>query len=291
MRVIPGNAQAIGQRTEQQDAFGFSDVDNTDLTRRIGVLAVLADGMGGLAHGGEASRLAVRTFLAEYEATVLCGADLSEALDQSLRRADAAVVEFAEQRGEPGNVGCTLVALTIHEHHLHWRSVGDSRLYLWRRPGLTRLTEDHDYGRLLDQEVAAGRLDAGTAARDPARRALTSYVGQGPMNAVDGNRRPLWLASGDRLLICSDGLYTALDEPAIATRVAQALTPQEAAESLVESTLVCDLPGQDNVTVLVLECDDEPETLRRSPGHAAQERRRSWWAALLGLGRSRGKPA
>jgi serine/threonine protein phosphatase PrpC len=266
MRVIPGNAQHIGRRKAQQDAFGYSDLHDEALTQKIGMLAILADGMGGLANGGEASRMAVQTVLDTYTSQVLAGATIPQALDQAVAAADTGVVAVARDLGQVGNVGTTLVALVVHDLHLHWRSVGDSRLYLWRKPYLIQVTEDHDYGQQLDRDAAAGLISADAAARDPQRRALTSFVGQGPVAAVDISRRPLWLRAGDRLLVCSDGLYNGLDEIAIAALLRQSLTPHEAAENLVNRVLAQQIRGQDNVTVLIMECDDEATTLRCEAG-------------------------
>ena len=67
MQIIPGNAQHIGSRKEQQDDFGFSDIDNVTFINHGGVLAVIADGMGGLARGREASLIAKQTMLQEYD--------------------------------------------------------------------------------------------------------------------------------------------------------------------------------------------------------------------------------
>ena len=263
MRFLPGCCQDIGQRSSQQDDYFFSDMEDVTLTEKMGVLAILADGMGGLAFGREASRLAVQTIQSVYQERALAGIALPEALDQALRAADAAVSQFSLEKGQRGNVGTTTVAMVLHQGYLHWRSVGDSRLYLWRKPYLVSLTEDHDYGRQLDRDVQAGRIGQEEADRNPERRALTSFVGQGPMELIDGNRRPFKLRSGDRLLACSDGLYNGLETAEISQVLNQSLTPQEAAENTVHKVLARQLHTQDNVTVLVIECDAEKPTIKR----------------------------
>lgn len=263
MRYLLGCYQDIGQRTSQQDDYYLSDNEDAALTGKIGLLAVLADGMGGLAFGREASRLAVQTIQAVYRDQALVGVGLPQALEQSLRAADKAVSQFAAEKGQRGNVGTTVVAMVLHQCHLHWRSVGDSRLYLWRKPYLVALTEDHDYGRQLNRDVRDGRISQTEADQHTGREALTSFVGQGPVELIDGNRRPLKLRSGDRLLACSDGLYNGLDGGDIGHIMNQSLTPQEAAENMVNKVLARQYRGQDNVTVLVIECDAEKPTLTR----------------------------
>ena len=67
MMVIPGNSQHIGSRKEQQDSFGFSNINNRRFTSKSGGLVVVADGMGGLSQGRQASQIAVKTFIKAYE--------------------------------------------------------------------------------------------------------------------------------------------------------------------------------------------------------------------------------
>lgn len=261
MHITPGNAQHLGQRTSQQDAFGFSDTDDPELTRKAGVLAVVADGMGGLALGAEASRLAVKAIIKTY-AMLVREQSIPEALDTALLAADSAVAALARAQGEPGNVGTTVVAVVVHEGALFWRAAGDSRLYLWRKPYFSQVTTDHDYGRLLDQEAGMGLISHEQAQRHPDRRALTSYVGQDPVDAVDANRRPLALLAGDQLLLCSDGLYNSLDNGVMGRILEQSQDPHVAAENLVEQAIAQQLPHQDNITALVMLYDDNAVTVR-----------------------------
>lgn len=265
MRMTPGNAQHIGQRSSQQDAFGFSDTEDEAFTDQAGVLAVLADGMGGLAYGAEASRLAVQTIIQTYGELAL-EQSIPVALDTAIKAADEAVALLAESRHESGNVGTTVVAVVVRAGQLFWRSAGDSRLYLWRKPYLSQVTADHDYGRVLDSDVEAGWLSREEARNNPQRRALTSFVGQGPLSAIDANRRPFTLQAGDQLLLCSDGLYNSLATRRMIEVLEYSLDPHVAAESLVEHALAQGLPRQDNVTALVMAFEDGAVTVSRKTG-------------------------
>jgi protein phosphatase len=177
-------------------------------------------------------------------------------------------------------VGTTVVAAVVHEGALFWRSVGDSRLYLWRKPCFSQVTTDHDYGRWLDLEAAKGLISHEQAQRNPNRQALTSFVGQGPMEAVDANRRPLALQAGDQLLLCSDGLYNSLDNAVMARILEHSLDPHLAAENLVEQAIAQHLSNQDNITALVMGYDDGAVTVRRKTGArkptVRQRLRRIW---------------
>jgi serine/threonine protein phosphatase PrpC len=253
MIVLPGNCQHIGSRSSQQDAFGFSDKDDLAFVAHGGVLAVVADGMGGMAHGGEASHIAVRAFLRAYMAK---SADetVPSALRRAIDMANHAVTSLAYQTDE-GNVGTTLVAAVVHRDALHWVSVGDSRLYLWRDRRLTQLTEDHIYANELDRDAANGNISREDAINHPERRSLTSYLGLTSLDLIDYNPQPFPLFGGDRLLLCSDGLYVALVESEIAPLFNH--DTQQAAEDLVTIVLAKGRHGQDNLTVAILACESD----------------------------------
>ncbi len=251
MIVLPGNCQHIGARSIQQDAFGFSDKDDLVFVAHGGVLAVLADGMGGMAHGGEASHMAVRAFLQAYMAKSV-DENVPTALRRALDEANQAVISLAYQADEE-NVGTTMVAAVIYDEVLHWVSVGDSRLYLWRDRQLTQLTEDHIYANDLDREATNGNISREDAENHPERRSLTSYLGLTPLDLIDRNPQPFPLFSGDRILLCSDGLYVPLAESEIDPIFNH--DAQQATEDLVALVLAKCRPGQDNLTVAILACE------------------------------------
>jgi serine/threonine protein phosphatase PrpC len=251
MIVCPGNYQQIGARSSQQDAFGFSDKDDLAFVDHGGVLAVVADGMGGMAYGGEASHLAVRTFLRAYMAKQ-ADEPVPKALLRAIAEANQVVTDFSFQLGGE-NIGTTLVAAVIHNDALHWVSVGDSRLYLWRNSQLTQVSEDHIYANDLYRAAANGYISREEAKNHPEIRSLTSYLGITSLDLIDHNPQPFPIFVGDRLLLCSDGLYAALQESEIAPLFNQ--EAQQTAEELVALVLAKDLPDQDNLTVAILACE------------------------------------
>ena len=252
MIVVPGNAQIIGKRKSQQDAFAFSDLNDTDHSQKVGVLAVLADGMGGLEFGFEASQTAVKTIGDVYLSEVF-ERSIDEALDKALQKADDMVCRLATDRDQSGNVGTTVVLAVIHDEFLYWRSVGDSRLYLFRGHGLYPVTRDHDYGEILDDQVEDGVITSERAALDPERRALTSFIGQGPFQEIDKSFQPLRLREGDRILLCSDGVYNTLSLQEVLGILRQIENPHEACEAMVDLIERKDQPHQDNATVMILD--------------------------------------
>src|SRR5436305_3497808 len=123
MIFTPGNAQHIGTRSEQQDSFGFSDPRDRTFTSHAGVLAVVADGMGGMAGGKTASRTAVKAFLDAYKLKRQ-NETIPAALNRALHFAHEAVRAAAQQIGEE-NMGTTLLAAVTHGQGLYWISAGD----------------------------------------------------------------------------------------------------------------------------------------------------------------------
>jgi protein phosphatase len=264
MNIVPGNAQHSGRRDSQQDEFWFSDIHDEAFIAHGGVLALVADGMGGLERGGEASQLAARVFGQAYLAKAPDEA-IPEALQRALQETNAAVCELSLSVDEFHNVGTTLVAAVVAEQCLYWLSVGDSRLYLFHQGELTQLTHDHNYAALLREQVADGLLSAEEAESDPDRNALISYVGMPELAQIDNNLEPFAVEPGDWVLLCSDGLHCVLSKTEIVAELFD--TPQAAAEALVRQVLSKNLPHQDNVTVAIMACQAEElePTLRQAP--------------------------
>lgn len=275
MRYIPGNAQNIGAREEQQDAFGFSDPEDKTFLAHGGFLGVLADGMGGMQHGGGGSLTAVRAFLDAYQ-TKPIEESVPDALVRSLYTANRAVLSFAASASGgyhtavQNYVGTTIAAAVALNDTLYWISAGDSRIYLLREGRLTALTADHIYANHLDAEAARGEISRSEALNHPEREGLTSYLGLEELSEIDHNIRPFPLQTGDRIIACSDGLYRSLSEDEIASTTAG--DPQRACEDMVERALAKRIAHQDNITVLTLWC--EPTTITIPAAVPALNKRR-----------------
>ncbi|MGH7907548.1 MAG: PP2C family protein-serine/threonine phosphatase [Candidatus Binataceae bacterium] len=245
----PGNAQALGRRADQQDAFGFSDPSDRGFMDHGGLLAVVADGMGGLERGAEASQIAVRRLIEVYT-----GKPREESVAEALRRAadaaDRAVFNFAAAAGLERDVGSTVIAAALGPRGLAWISVGDSALYLCRNASITLLTHPHTLAARLERLVERGELSPEAARIDPDRDGLTSYIGAGSLTEIDASTKPIALMAGDAVVLCTDGLFRALTPNEIAEAAAAAVDGQAACDALLARALARNLPRQDNVTVL-----------------------------------------
>ncbi len=254
MRYVPGNAQHIGSRQQQEDSFGFSDLENSALVFHGGFVAAVADGMGGLAHGRDASQAGIRTFLESY-ARKPQDEEVPLAMERAMLDANEAVIQVGKQMGTPGDVGSTLVAIALRGLSLYWISVGDSGLYLWRNGQLTWLNNTHTYANELDRKAAEGEISLHQAQQDPDREALTSYLGQHPLKEMDRNVKAFPLQAGDQVLLCTDGVFKTLTGEQM--NDAMETIPQRSCERMLQQALAINKQHQDNLTVLSVGIEKE----------------------------------
>jgi PPM family protein phosphatase len=236
--------QCVGDRDEQQDACGV-------FARGASLLAVVADGMGGLARGGDAAQIAVRAAELESERLMAAGASF-ESMRQALIRVNDAVYRSVESFGSMGMSGTTLCVAVVERLRLRLFWCGDSRAYLWRGGELRQLTEDHVYARYLKEMVAEGVITVADARTHPARGRLTGYVGMRALEDYSVIAEPLVLQGGDGLLLCTDGLYKCLGAAGIARCMGGGA--KASAGTLIRAIVKKRLNGQDNATALVLKC-------------------------------------
>ena len=248
LELTIGNAHKVGRRENQQDAFGVSDVFDERQCQQRGVLAVVADGMGGLKRGEEISAAATAAMLhgfAEAPQGLLPSQTLLHLVNKANQ--DACMrINTPEEK-----CGTTLIAALIRGDRLFHISVGDSRIYLYRAGRLIQLTRPHVYGAELDEKAASGQLTFEEASQDAQRRGLTSYIGMGTLEKVDYNQSPIFLMSGDRVLLMTDGVFGTLSNDEITAAVLP--DPQETAEAIERAIEEKNDPYQDNYTVIVLQ--------------------------------------
>lgn len=248
--LAPGNAQHIGSREEQQDAFYFSDFFNTQSIQDNGILAVLADGMGGHDMGKTAASIAIETFadtfgLSDPKDTV------PNRLTQAIKKANDAVSKFAREANV--DTGSTLIAAVIKEGLLYWIGTGDSRIHLWCQSQLITLTNDFTYARSLEVLLAEQYITEYEAMNDPQRHCLSSYIGVNDNFKFEVCPNPIFLKKGYKVLLSSDGLFGTLSEAEISEEMSS--SPQQAADQLLAKTLIRNRPHQDNVTILIMGCE------------------------------------
>ncbi len=240
--------QLLGQRETQEDQFGFIAANELD-PAGFHPVAVVADGMGGHAAGEVASGLAVRSFIERYGQDGPVSERLRTALDAANRSLGEAIREDSSLRG----MGTTLVAAAVTSDGLHWISVGDSPLYLYRDGQLKRLNEDHSMKPVID---ALRDVEPGVA-RSMSPHQLRSALTGAEVVLVDAPTLPELLKPGDLVVVTTDGL-DALDASETATIIDQhkGEGPEATVKALLEAVEQRLLATQDNTTVAIVEVPD-----------------------------------
>jgi protein phosphatase len=218
---------------------------NQDQLLADGDLVAVADGMGGHRAGEIASRVAIDTLRASFAAD-----PTAAGLVQAVHDANREVWERGQADPNLSGMGTTVAAVALVSEEGAKRlavvNVGDSRAYLLHDGRLQRLTWDHS---LVADLVRAGGISEDDARTHPNRNILTQVLGAGPeVDAAVTDAEPV---RGDRLLLCSDGLFNELTDDEITAILAAGTPPGDAADQLVAAAK--DHGGHDNITVVVLD--------------------------------------
>lgn len=214
-------------------------------------LFAVADGMGGHAAGEVASEIAI-TVLGEKAPHTPDAAALGRAVEDANR---AVILAANEKRGRAG-MGTTITAAVLQKDRLVIAQVGDSRAYLLHQGRLQQLTRDHS---LMADMIEAGRLTPEEARTHPNRSVITRALGSDPRMVPD--LYEITVETGDRLLLCSDGLSSMVEDSAIESTLARTRDPQRCASMLVNEAIAAG--GYDNVTVVVVDVAGQIDKVTR----------------------------
>ncbi|MDO9147172.1 MAG: protein phosphatase 2C domain-containing protein [Hydrogenophaga sp.] len=232
-----------GGRERNEDRMGYA------YTRESG-LFVLADGMGGHPEGAMAAQLALQTFSAYFQkAANPAVREVPEFLNSALMAAHHQIIRYAAEKGMLDTPRTTLVAAVMERNQMHWVHCGDSRLYIVRDGELLARTRDHSY---MEQEAHLGR------ATDHINRNILFTCLGSPAKPVLDLSGPMQLLQGDRVLMCSDGLWGTVTDSEIVSELARRPLEQAVPE-LVAMALKRGGPRCDNVTVLAMEWETAEE--------------------------------
>jgi len=239
-------ASDIGNvRKTNEDEVLFVRPHDTKLRRNKGVLAIVADGMGGHNCGEVAARIAVETISEQFFA--FKGDDLVKGLAKAVERANANIFGLAQSDTTHKGMGTTCVAVAIRGKELFLAHVGDSRAYRISAEGITQLTKDHTYVQsLFDQGV----ITAEEKDNHPEKNYITKALGTRKQVLPDVFRVPALFNSNDRLLLCTDGLYDYLSAAEIHSIVIRE-NPSEASRLMIK--MAKNRGGHDNMSLLILE--------------------------------------
>ncbi|MCK6066941.1 MULTISPECIES: PP2C family protein-serine/threonine phosphatase [Microbacterium] len=207
-------------------------------------LFVVADGMGGHV-GGE---IASASTVDRLRAMVDDGTVTPKAIEKALVRAVKDILSHPEATDEGTGTTLTGLFLDTSQNPPHWvtLNIGDSRVYLLRDGDLVQITTDHS---VVQELVAAGRLSPEEAENHPYGNVITRAVG--PTESVKPDYVRLDVVTGDRFVICSDGLTKELTDYGIRHFLDENPDPADAVEAMLDAAL--ENGGRDNVTIVVLD--------------------------------------
>jgi len=237
-----------GGRLKNEDRMGYC------YTRESG-LFVLADGMGGHPEGEVAAQMALQTIAALYqrEARPVLK-DVKAFLTSSVMSAHQQIMRYAGTKAMLDTPRTTVVAAVLQGTTANWVHCGDSRLYVVRDGALLTRTRDHSH---------AERPRPGGGPEPVNRNLLLTCLGSPTPPMIDV-AAPLQLQRGDRLMLCSDGVWGVLDDALIVHTLSSGKPVSDAAPDLAEMALRKGGAHSDNVTLIALEWEtpDAPGTGR-----------------------------
>lgn len=252
-KLAPAGMSAMSDvglaRTLNEDNWGWVELGESSR------LYAVADGMGGHEAGEVASEMAIKTICAESRQRFVSlkkttAESLENLFDESFQRANNAIKDEGERRGS--DMGTTLVACLIHDGIGLVANVGDSRAYLIREGQLHQVSKDHS---LVARLVEQGRIGQEEAKNHPHSHILLRTVGTERDVEIDIFR--VDLQQGDRIMMCSDGLWGEVDDPDIEAIINHYEDPKLCVQELVKAAHLGG--GRDNVTVMLLTYTDEDE--------------------------------
>lgn len=243
----------MGNRKYQQDAVYVSPSKRIAANKKSKVMAVVCDGMGGMADGGLASTTAIDMMKQGFSRIEkMPDINIPEFFRSGIIAIDRAVAALPKENGRGS--GTTMVAVIAEDDKLYWASVGDSRIYILRGNDMRQVTRDHNYLLRLQEMVASGQMTLEEAQKQKQKEALISFLGIGNVSLMDINIQPFQLQLGDAVLLCSDGIPKTLsDERIKAIMFSSTSSMKEKAHTLVMAAVRENTHSQDNTSVAILQ--------------------------------------
>ncbi|MDR3686742.1 MAG: Stp1/IreP family PP2C-type Ser/Thr phosphatase [Coriobacteriia bacterium] len=233
-------------------------------------LFVVADGLGGHEAGEVASSIAVETLRDHAPRR-----PDAKALARAVKAANREVIRSAREGFGKAGMGTTMTAAIVEGTKIAIAHVGDSRAYLLHEGALVRVSEDHS---MVADMIRRGQLTEAESRYHPNRSVITRALGTDPNMLADTYE--VDASPGDRLLLCSDGLTTMLEDGLICEILEQYRTPDVAARMLIDTAN--EAGGHDNISVIVIDIEGTGSSRRGSLVDATGARSGRGWLAIIG---------
>ena len=230
------------KRSMNQDSIFYTDKPVGPIQN----LYIVADGMGGHKAGDLASSYAVQTIVEAISRSVETRPALI--LQKAIRYANYRLYEKSEEREEYHGMGTTLVVLTVYKDEALAANIGDSRLYEISQKQIRQISEDHS---LVAELVRKGELSA-TEARNPDKNIITRALGIQDEAQID--LFPFRVETGNRYLLCSDGLTNMVEDTELCRLISQKKDISEIGAELILKANKNG--GLDNIAVVLVEIDN-----------------------------------
>ena len=241
-KIYIGNGQTIGRRDEQDDYFSTTETTH-------GTIAVLADGISGLANGRMASTIAVTTFIEEFKKLTTL-----KNLPNYFKEAAIASNHMILENLNGSNGGTTLVTAIIdNEGLLHWGAVGDSVIKIFRNGEFIAVNQKHIFESVLTERYISGEITQLEVQENPLKKRLINYLGYEGFKNLDIGKSPIQLNRGDKVCLFSDGVYDTLTEVEMEKILSQPTPPYDIAQDIIKAVEQKRLKNQDNATIVILE--------------------------------------
>lgn len=246
-----------GGREKNEDRMGYCYTSES-------ALFLLADGMGGHPQGEVAAQMALQTISAFFqrEARPVLH-DVTEFLGDAVMKAHRQILRYAAENGLSDTPRTTLVAAVVQKGQAHWVHCGDSRLYFVRAGEMLARTRDHSF---LEQQQGKGGSVKELAQIN--RNVLYTCLGS-PTKPVYDITAAVPLQQGDRIMLCSDGVWGSLDDVDIVYQLGQRPVA-ESAPQIVDRALLKAGSGSDNVTLIAMEWET-PDDFDSTRGEISTE--------------------
>ena len=234
-----GNAQYIGTREKQDDSFG-------SYQKPYGVMAVVADGIGGFINGDIASDITVNTFLKEFKKNDVTG-NVNYYFQTSAKTANYEI----RKKFEDTPCGTTVVSVIVNKKQMYWFSVGDSSISIYRKQRLIPVNRKQNVENWLEEQYFSGKIRREEAINHPQKRRLINYIGYDGFEGGETCEQPVTLEKGDMVLLYSDGLET-LNQIELEELLDQKGTANDIAENIIEAIKYKNVKSKDNATVVII---------------------------------------